>query len=142
MIYIIVYLLIAFFISSTLLYSSLIERNKASTTDDTTELSAVFAYAIPALWPLSILLVIWATIDERLKERTRAKCDAIARRISYETKRLSELSTKELQYMYNFTKDNKSISKMTDSKFYGALEKELLDRAVETHVLEHKDGEA
>jgi len=119
------------------LFASSVEDSKVEPIEDR-KMVALFAYGVPAMWPLSVILIFWAAIAEQIELRRASKMVDIFRSIGDDYKRVAELPNKELHWLYKNMK--KQHSPPPKDNMFSAVEKTILDREVEKHILEHTDG--
>ena len=129
MIYMIIYLVIALFISTVMLYammSSSSHEQDFPSRADKIGISIVF----PILWPLSITAVFYFWMEEHYNHRKYMRAKDIMRGIGNDCTRIGELSMSDLKLVYIGYKHSHRL--VAD---FSKIEQELLNRTVEENIL-------
>jgi ABC-type dipeptide/oligopeptide/nickel transport system permease component len=130
MLFLVIYLAVAFLISSTMLVLTLMEQENYL--DKPSNRTCLFiGLVMPAIWPASILVVLVALCVESYISSVRRKCNTIMSAVNGDTKRLKELSLEDIKYLHNAGKV-RAISATVERE----IGLELLNRLADKHLLE------
>jgi hypothetical protein len=128
MIYLAAYMIVAFMLSSIICMLTLMGTPRQHEDGIT---SFLVGFVLPALWPVTIPVIIAALILDRYHRRVSARAHSILRRVDHDLKRLTELPMDDLKYIHRAGK-----LKATSTKMAKEVDMELLNRLADKHLLE------
>lgn len=130
MLALVIYLAIAFFISSILLYMALDGDNSEANSDLGNGGRIALAFFVPSLWPLAIAIGIYTSISIYFNSRRAARARQIMSSINGDLERLKELSTRELKALISSYRQSERMENECSK-----AEQTLLDRVAEESLL-------
>ena len=128
----ILYLLVALFMSCVLVYELIGERDEQQIAGDELPNYARFALAflLPILWPFMITMMVVFFVEDTYKSKQYTKARKVMRSIGNDNTRLNELSLSDLKLLYRtYRKEEHKAGDLSK------VEQELLNRMIEQHLL-------